>query len=86
MQNHKTLCDALAGRLVVFEGPDGSGKSTQFARFSAFCSDHGTGVTEVREPGGTGIGEEIRRLLLAPSSPGGANSSSTASIFHDPNR
>lgn len=65
MQNHKTLCDALAGRLVVFEGPDGSGKSTQFARFSAFCSDHGTGVTEVREPGGTGIGEEIRRLLLA---------------------
>lgn len=65
MQNHQTLCSALAGRLVVFEGPDGSGKSTQFARFSAFCSDHGTQVTEVREPGGTGIGEEIRRLLLA---------------------
>lgn len=49
----------------MFEGPDGSGKSTQFARFSALCARHGLAVTEVREPGGTGIGEEIRRLLLA---------------------
>lgn len=56
---------ALAGRLVVFEGPDGSGKSTQFARFAALCRGEGLAVTEVREPGGTGIGEEIRRLLLA---------------------
>lgn len=65
MENPAELLEALAGRLIVFEGPDGSGKSTQFARFSAFCSRHGLGLTEVREPGGTGIGEEIRRLLLA---------------------
>lgn len=65
MQNLDPLFDALAGRLIVFEGPDGSGKSTQFSRFSTLCRQRGLGVTEVREPGGTGIGEEIRRLLLA---------------------
>lgn len=65
MQNHQQLFDALAGKLIVFEGPDGSGKTTQFNRFSELCSSGGLGVTEVREPGGTGIGEEIRRLLLA---------------------
>lgn len=65
MHNHHQLFDALAGKLIVFEGPDGSGKTTQFNRFSALCTAGGLGVTEVREPGGTGIGEEIRRLLLA---------------------
>ncbi len=65
MQNQRPLFDALAGRLVVFEGPDGSGKSTQFARFSALCTQNSLEVTEVREPGGTGIGEAIRQLLLA---------------------
>ncbi len=65
MQHHQPLFDALAGKLVVFEGPDGSGKTTQFNRFSAECQASGIGVTEVREPGGTGIGEAIRQLLLA---------------------
>ena len=50
----------LAGRFLVFDGPDGSGKSTQFARFAARCRDHGVDVCEVREPGGTTIGEQIR--------------------------
>ena len=60
-----TLTRALAGRFLVFEGPDGSGKTTQFNRFSAACSAAGLDVCEVREPGGTGIGEAIRQLLLA---------------------
>ncbi|MGP1273624.1 MAG: dTMP kinase [Phycisphaerales bacterium] len=59
------LCRALAGRFVVFEGPDGSGKTTQFARFADACRRAGVAVSEVREPGGTGIGEAIRDLLLA---------------------
>ncbi|MDI1288492.1 MAG: dTMP kinase, partial [bacterium] len=54
---------ALAGKLVVFEGPDGSGKSTQFRRLIAACEGAGVPVCEVREPGGTAIGEEIRRIL-----------------------
>ncbi|MEM9165650.1 MAG: dTMP kinase [Planctomycetota bacterium] len=59
------LADALRGRFLVFEGPDGSGKSTQFARFADASRSAGLTVCEVREPGGTGIGEAVRDLLLA---------------------
>lgn len=55
---------ALAGRFLAFEGPDGSGKSTQFRRFSRACQDAGLTVCEVREPGGTYVGERIRAVLL----------------------
>ena len=51
----------------MFDGPDGSGKSTQFHRFSHWCTDRGLSVCEVREPGGTYIGERIRELLLDPT-------------------
>lgn len=55
---------SLAGKFIVFEGPDGSGKTTQFRRFMAACLDGGLEVCEVREPGGTGVGEKIREVLL----------------------
>ncbi|MFO0857425.1 MAG: dTMP kinase [Phycisphaerales bacterium] len=55
---------ALAGKFVVFEGPDGSGKTTQMRRFKALMEESGLHVCEVREPGGTRIGEEIRDVLL----------------------
>jgi dTMP kinase len=54
----------LRGRFVVFEGPDGSGKSTQLRTLSALCRREGLKVVDVRDPGGTMIGEEIRDLLL----------------------
>jgi dTMP kinase len=57
----------LAGRFIVFDGPDGSGKSTQFSRFARACREAGIEVCEVREPGGTEIGEQIRRILLDPA-------------------
>jgi dTMP kinase len=53
-----------AGRFVVFEGPDGSGKSTQFARLGQVCKDLGVPLCEVREPGGTPVGERIRQHIL----------------------
>lgn len=53
-----------AGRFVVFEGPDGSGKSTQFARLSQACKDLNVPLCEVREPGGTPVGERIRQHVL----------------------
>ncbi|MDZ4754081.1 MAG: dTMP kinase [Phycisphaerae bacterium] len=59
--------ECLRGRFLVFDGPDGSGKSTQFHRFGHHCSALGLTVTEVREPGGTAIGEKIRDVLLDPS-------------------
>ncbi len=56
----------LRGRFIVFDGPDGSGKTTQFRRFTDFVRAQGLTVCEVREPGGTGIGEQIRNVLLDP--------------------
>ncbi|MFM1935089.1 MAG: thymidylate kinase [Planctomycetota bacterium] len=58
---------ALAGRFLVFDGPDGSGKSTQFGRFASRAREAGVAVVEVREPGGTPIGEKIRAILLDPA-------------------
>ncbi len=55
---------ALAGKFIVFEGPDGSGKTTQLKRLSALAREHDISVCEVREPGGTPIGEKIRQVLL----------------------
>ncbi len=57
----------LAGKFIVLDGPDGSGKSTQFARLAACCREAGLVVREVREPGGTPIGEQIRAILLSPA-------------------
>ncbi|MGE4198561.1 MAG: dTMP kinase [Phycisphaerales bacterium] len=63
-ERHLPFLRELAGRFVVFEGPDGSGKSTQFRRLSDACTHAGLGVCEVREPGGTPTGERIRDALL----------------------
>ena len=57
----------LGGRVMVFDGPDGSGKSTQSERFAEHCRGAGVPVCEVREPGGTAIGEQIRAVLLNPA-------------------
>ena len=57
----------LEGRFIVFDGPDGSGKTTQFHRFTQWCEQAGVPVETVREPGGTSIGEQIRSILLDSS-------------------
>lgn len=54
----------LAGRFIVFDGPDGSGKSTQFRRFASMIQEAGVSLCEVRDPGGTPTGERIREILL----------------------
>ena len=59
--------EALRGRFKAFEGPDGSGKSTQMARFAGVARGQGIEVVEVREPGGTSVGEQIREVLLDPA-------------------
>lgn len=64
------ITSSLAGRFIVFDGPDGSGKSTQLRRFVKWCQGEGLIVTEVREPGGTQIGEQVRQILLDPSNSG----------------
>ncbi len=54
----------MTGRLITFEGIDGSGKSTQIARLQQSLETRGYRVLVVREPGGTPISEQIRELLL----------------------
>ena len=49
---------------VTFEGLDGSGKSTQAGLLRDALAADGRTVMLTREPGGTGLGERIRRLLL----------------------
>ena len=52
-----------SGIFITFEGGDGSGKSTQFSRLSKRLELLGLPVVACREPGGTKIGESIRRLV-----------------------
>lgn len=53
------------GRFIVVEGAEGVGKSTQAARLVAFLRSHGIAAELTREPGGTAVGEGIRKLVLA---------------------
>lgn len=58
--------EGLRGRFLTIEGGEGAGKSTQIARIEAVLREHGLRVVRTREPGGTPLAEEVRRLLLAP--------------------
>lgn len=54
----------MRGLFITFEGPDGSGKSTQITRLKEYLSSKGYDVLLVREPGGTRISEQIRSVIL----------------------
>jgi len=50
---------------ISFEGGDGCGKSTQLQQTAQWLRSQGKDVVETRQPGGTALGLEIRRLLLS---------------------
>lgn len=61
------------GFFISFEGPELAGKSTQIARLGAWLRAEGYELRETREPGGTLVGEELRRLVkhvVGPDAPG----------------
>ncbi|CAM3228554.1 dTMP kinase [Sporolactobacillus spathodeae] len=54
------------GLFITFEGPDGSGKSTQIRRIAEFLKNHNLPFLLTREPGGTTVGDQIRAMVLNP--------------------
>ncbi len=62
--------------LIVLEGPEGAGKTTQAGLLASRLAGGPQRVVSVREPGGTPLGDEIRRLLLDPVSEVGASAES----------
>ena len=55
---------SASGKFIVIEGPEGCGKSTQAAALAGRLESVSHAVTLVREPGGTVIGEQVRKVLL----------------------
>ena len=55
--------------LVVLEGGEGVGKTTQWRQLAQALRDAGREVVAVREPGGTAAGDRVRALLLDPDAP-----------------
>ena len=52
------------GLFITLEGVDGSGKSTQLPLLVSYLESRGYQVCATREPGGTALGEQVRRILL----------------------
>lgn len=57
----------MSGLFVAFEGGEGAGKSTQIALAADWLRAQGRVVLTTREPGGTSLGAELRRLVLDPA-------------------
>lgn len=58
--------DYLRGKFIVFDGTEGSGKSTQVKLLADRLKQAGMDVVLIRDPGSTRIGEQIRAILLNP--------------------
>ena len=56
--------DSLAAKFIVFDGPDGCGKTTQRDRLARHLRDQGLDVVTCKDPGGTDVGDRIRHILL----------------------
>ncbi|MCT4564939.1 MAG: dTMP kinase [Maledivibacter sp.] len=54
----------MSGVFITFEGPDGSGKTTQIKLLEKYFKEKGYDILITREPGGTNISEQIRNVIL----------------------
>jgi len=57
----------VKGLFLTFEGPDGSGKTTQMKRLASRLAARGVEVVATREPGGTAVGDRLREIVLSPA-------------------
>jgi dTMP kinase len=58
------IAEKLKSRFIVFDGPDGCGKSTQTALLAKYLKKQGVKTSVFRDPGSTAVGEKIRKILL----------------------
>ncbi|MFH1406954.1 MAG: dTMP kinase [Candidatus Omnitrophota bacterium] len=56
----------MGAKFITFEGPEGSGKSTHSKLLCRWLKENNIDFIHTREPGGTEIGEKIRKILLDP--------------------
>ena len=68
MPNSAKIKSLKKGVFIVFEGGEGTGKSTQIRKMEALLKQKGFDVIVTWEPGGTPLGERVRHILLDPSS------------------
>ncbi len=61
---------AKRGKFITLEGIDGTGKSTQLRALVRYLKSRGIPVRVTYEPGGTPVGESVRRILLSGKSAG----------------
>jgi len=54
----------MSGYFITLEGPDGSGKTSHVQPLADFLQSHGYSVITTREPGGTEIGDQVRRVIM----------------------
>jgi len=71
----------MVGKFISIEGVEGAGKSTQVSFIQDYLTSLGKIVVVTREPGGTELSENIRNLLLEPSSNSMANDTELLLMF-----
>ena len=64
--NNEDLKSKVSGKLIVLDGPDGCGKTTQAKLLTKWLQGRGVPASSFRDPGDTTIGEQIRDILLSP--------------------
>ena len=71
----------MTGKFISIEGIEGAGKSTQLAFIQRYLTEQGKQLVVTREPGGTELGEQIRTLLLTPTTTGMASDTELLLMF-----
>ncbi|MCD4669527.1 MAG: dTMP kinase [Actinomycetia bacterium] len=67
----------MKGLFITFEGPDGSGKTTQIELLTGYLKEKGREVVTAIEPGGTKLGKKIRHMLLDKENTGMSHTAET---------
>ncbi len=71
----------MTARFITVEGIEGAGKTTSIAFITRYLEARGIDLVVTREPGGTGLGEELRAMLLAHRQEGMAADTETLLMF-----